>query len=181
MDFNTFAVVLWLLLLSWLLLGQCSHYPYLSSGRSCSWAPGSFPHKPCALWQLLCLPAQQEVPGPLLCFLSRPRNQHLSRDSWFLLVGNSILGTQCAHWAVYYFGLSHGFQTFSVNVWQDSKELGKFLDKWNGETETRKFNKAKELSNLQPAGESQDLISPNQGHLRVNGSYLSSLTREYRA
>ena len=37
------------------------------------------------------------------------------------------------------------------------------------------------MSNLQSAGESQDLISPDQGHLRVNGLYLSSLTREYKA
>ena len=35
------------------------------------------------------------------------------------------------------------------------------------------------MSSFQPAGESKDLISPNQGHLRSNGLYLSSLTREY--
>ena len=65
-----------------------------------------------------------------------------------------------------------------VSLRQDSKKLGIFRGKWNGETETRKLNKAS-LSNLQPADELQDLISPNQRHLRANGVYLSSLTGEY--
>ena len=41
--------------------------------------------------------------------------------------------------------------------------------------------KPNSLSKLQPAGESQDFISPNQGHLRANGLCLSSLTREHTA
>lgn len=45
---------------------------------------------------------------------------------------------------------------------QDSKNLGKFLGKWNWETETRELNKANNFNNLQPAVESQDLVS----HLR---------------
>ena len=38
--------------------------------------------------------------------------------------------------------------------------------------------KPNSLSKLQPVGEWQELISPNQGHLRVNGLYLSFLPRE---
>lgn len=49
-----------------------------------------------------------------------------------------------------------------VALKQDSKKLGRFLGKWNGETKSN-------LNNLQPAGELKDLISPNQGHLRANG------------
>lgn len=33
-------------------------------------------------------------------------------------------------------------------MWQDSKKLGKFLGKWNGETETRKLNQAKKFEQL---------------------------------
>ena len=58
----------------------------------------------------------------------------------------------------------HGgtFNSLSNDVMQqDSKNLEKFLGKWNRETETRKLNKANNLNNLQPAGESQDLIFPN--------------------
>ena len=31
---------------------------------------------------------------------------------------------------------------------QDSKKLGKFLGKWNGEIETRKLNKAEQFEQL---------------------------------
>ena len=68
-----------------------------------------------------------------------------------------------------------------LDFWQDSKKLGEFLGKWKGETETRKLHKTKQFEQLKPAGEPQDRISPNQGYLRVNDSYLSSLTRQYIA
>ena len=38
--------------------------------------------------------------------------------------------------------------TISVTVGQDSKKLGKFLSKWNRETETRKLHKAELFGQL---------------------------------
>ena len=50
---------------------------------------------------------------------------------------------------------SAGFQAYVSNVFeklrQKSKKLGKFLGKWNGETETRKLNKAKQFKQLTPS------------------------------
>ena len=40
------------------------------------------------------------------------------------------------------------FLTSHFTMRQDSKKLGKFLGKWNGETETRKLNKARQLEHL---------------------------------
>ena len=57
---------------------------------------------------------------------------------------------------------------------QDSKKLGKLLGKWNGETEIIKQDQ-NNLNTLQTVSQSQDLIFPNQGHLRANGLYLSFL------
>ena len=62
---------------------------------------------------------------------------------------------------------------------QESKKLGEFLGKWNGETEARLLKA--NLSNLQALGGSQDLSFRNRGHVRANGLYLSSLTREHTA
>ena len=37
------------------------------------------------------------------------------------------------------------------------------------------------MNHFQPLSESRDLSFPNQGHLRANGLYGSSLSREYIA
>ena len=62
-------------------------------------------------------------------------------------------------------------------LWQDSKKLGKFQGKWDGETETWKLNKVKEF---EPGGELQDLISHNQGQRTLESEWFIPLLPNQR-